>query len=529
MSETVTTWLEGLGLGQYAEAFEENAVGLEHLPDLDHAVLQSIGEKAAGHRMTLLRAAATLDGNATGPEEPQKSAGEAERRQLTVMFCDLAGSVELGERMDVEDYRDLLGQYRRVVVEAIGRYDGFVARHQGDGLMAYFGYPEARENDAERAVRAGVEAVRAIETLDHPYDAELAMRVGIATGEAVVGDVLDTGTSRELAAFGPTPNLAARLQGEAAPNSVLMSQMTHRLVSTLFDSQPIGPLSLKRIGPGVLAFRLQGDSEVRTPSQVASAAQLSPLVGRDLEVRLLLERWQQACDGEGQAVLLSGDPGVGKTRITRAFQSELKNTSLSRILMYCSPFHRNATLYPLRDQMERAMRFEVSDDVSTKSMKMHGVLAQLGLEGEVNAAVLRRLLLLPDDGGEAATLTPEQLRHRALETLTSIVGAMTRQRPVLMVVEDLHWLDPSTETWLGHILEAAGHWRLLLVLTARPEYAVPWARPPHMTELALNHLSRRDCAQLVQVVAADHGLAASTVEPETAGSSAIICARISAL
>ena len=326
MSETVTTWLEGLGLGQYAEAFEENAVGLEHLPDLDHAVLQSIGEKAAGHRMTLLRAAATLDGNATGPEEPQKSAGEAERRQLTVMFCDLAGSVELGERMDVEDYRDLLGQYRRVVVEAIGRYDGFVARHQGDGLMAYFGYPEARENDAERAVRAGVEAVRAIETLDHPYDAELAMRVGIATGEAVVGDVLDTGTSRELAAFGPTPNLAARLQGEAAPNSVLMSQMTHRLVSTLFDSQPIGPLSLKGIGPGVLAFRLQGDSEVRTPSQVASAAQLSPLVGRDLEVRLLLERWQQACDGEGQAVLLSGDPGVGKTRITRAFQSELKNT-----------------------------------------------------------------------------------------------------------------------------------------------------------------------------------------------------------
>ena len=318
MPDNVTDWLEQLGLAQYAEAFEENAIELAHLPNLDHEVLLSIGVRAAGHRMTILGAAATLGldpgEGPTSEKKPPASvteiSGEAERRQLTVMFCDLVGSTELSQRLDLEDLREVNRTYQDACTAAIERYDGYVARYMGDGVLAYFGYPRAHEDDAERAVRAGLGIVEVMPSLNRgDLDVELAVRVGIATGPVVVGDLIGEGASQESAVVGETPNLAARLQAEADPNTVLIAAMTKTLIGEAFDHEDLGWRNLRGINRPVQVWRVTGEQASTSRFEARSPDAFTAYVGREAELAMLEHRWMQAKDGEGQVVLLSGRAG----------------------------------------------------------------------------------------------------------------------------------------------------------------------------------------------------------------------------
>lgn len=490
----IRQWLDSLGLGQYGDAFEENAIEPQHLPDLDHELLKAIGVEAVGHRMTLLKAAAQIQGEldstrsstsgATTPSSQPTVTAEAERRQLTVMFCDLVGSVELGERMDVEDYRDLLTRFRTAVVGAVERYDGFVARHQGDGLLVYFGYPQAHENDAERSVRAALKLVGAVVALEHPYDAETKVRVGIATGPAVVGDVLATGASErsELAALGATPNLAARLQGEAVPNSVVISETTQRLVKGTFTTESLSELALKGISAPTIAFRVTGESSAHPHLENPGSGQFTPLVGREVELALLLDRWKKVSSSGGQVVLIAAAPGVGKSRLVAELVARLRAQALTCVTLYCSPYHADAPFHPVVEALRRTLALSPDTDPVSALERLETRLDGLRLPTATHVPLLASLLAIPAGVRYPALEIPdEERRKRTLHALGDLLGAHSERNPVLLLAEDLHWIDPTTEELLGQLVEQVRDRPILCLFTFRPEYSPPWGPDAHST------------------------------------------------
>lgn len=525
MSSGVAKWLEQLGLGQYAESFEKNAIGLEHLPDLDHETLKEIGIRAVGHRMSILKAAANLRGQLhakvaqeTDSAPPSLSSAEAERRQLTVMFCDLVGSTELSARLDPEDMRELLQRYQATCAATLARYEGYIARYVGDGLLVYFGYPRAHEDDPQRAVRAGLAIISDIEALDTDLsrsDVTLSVRIGINTGLVVVGDI-GSGKRRDtMAIVGETPNVAARLQALAEPGTVVIGESTKRLVEGLFVCEELGSRQLKGIPQPVNAYRPRSESELRTRFEATAARGLTPLVGREQEVALLRERWEHAKEGDGQVVLLSGEAGIGKSRVVRAFQDRIRGEARNRVLYYCSPYHQNSALYPAIDQMERALRFEKDEGVEHRLEKLDQVLSDLGLPVNEHAPVLASLLSLPGQGRyPPLALSPEEARGRSLETIIAVLGAMASRAPLLMAVEDAHWADASTLELLGLVTERASSMALLLIITFRPEFSLPWpAHGGHVTTISLNRLTRRQTVALVsQMVRDDEALPGDLAE-----------------
>jgi len=507
-------WLEQHGLGKYAELLAENEVDFEVLPELEEADLERIGF-ALGPRKKLLKAIRELDhsriADPTRESAPNPlQSGEAERRQLTVMFADLVGSTELSQKLDPEDLREINRAYQDAVTAAIEKYGGYVARYMGDGVLAYFGYPRAHEDDAERSLRAGLELIESVSMLE--TGVALAVRVGVATGPVVVGDIVGEGAAQESAVVGETPNLAARLQGIAEPDTVVLSAATQHLVSGRFDLDALGPHTLKGIGQPVQAYRALAVRDV-SRFDAARERRLTPVVGRDEELGMLLRRWRLAVEGEGQAVLLSGEAGVGKSRIVHALQDSLAESLTNRILCYCSPYHQSSAFHPVIEQLERATRVRSGQTPREKLNAVENVLGELGLDVVETVRLFAELLSIPYEGiYPALDLTPEQLRLRTLDVLVETIEAMAAQEPVLFVVEDAHWVDPSTQDFLTHLIERVRTTRTLVVITHRPEYEPLWTDYSHVTALALNNLGRRDSATMVAEVTKGRRLPKSMLE-----------------
>ena len=420
------------------------------------------------------------------------------------MFSDLVGSTALSARMDPEDLREVISAYQKCVAETVGRFGGFVAKYMGDGVLIYFGYPQAHEDDAERAVRAGLELVAAVGALK--THAPLQTRVGIATGLVVVGDLIGSGASQEQAIVGETPNLAARLQGVAEPNSVVIAESTRKLVGNLFELEDLGAQDLKGIAGPVRAWTAIRPSAVESRFDALHASGLTELVGREEELELLMRRWSKAKAGEGQVVLLSGEPGIGKSRLTAALMERLAGEPHTRLRYFCSPQHTDSALYPIISQMERAAGFRHDDNTQAKLDELDALLAK-SLTALQDAALLADMLSLPNDGRyPTLELDPQQRRQKTLEALTAQLQALAQAAPVLMIFEDVHWIDPTSLEVVGRTVDRLRTLGVLLIVTYRPEFEPPWIGRPYVTALTLNRLGEREIAAMIDRVTGNKAL-----------------------
>jgi class 3 adenylate cyclase len=397
--QQIADWLEKLGLGQYAQTFAENEIDVSVLPHLTDQDLKEMGVPLGPRRKILAAISKNVDAAQVTPEPvaraEQKPQDTAERRQVTVMFSDLVGSTALSTHMDPEDLREVISAYQKRVAETVGRFGGFVAKYMGDGVLIYFGYPQAHEDDAERAVRAGLALIAAVSGLK--THAELQTRVGIATGLVVVGDLIGSGASQEQAIVGETPNLAARLQGIAEPNAVVIAESTRKLLGSLFELEDLGARDLKGITGPVRAWAALRPASVEGRFEALHTSGLTDLVGREEELELLQRRWSRARNGEGQVALLSGEAGIGKSRLTAALVERLANEAHARLRNFCSPQHTDSALYPAIGQIERAAGFTRDDTTETKLNKLDALLAQSSTSIE-NASLFADMLSLPNDG-----------------------------------------------------------------------------------------------------------------------------------
>jgi class 3 adenylate cyclase/predicted ATPase len=423
----------------------------------------------------------------------------AERRHLTVMFCDMAGSTALAARLDPEDLREVIRGFQDACVRAIGRFDGFVAKFMGDGVLAYFGYPGAHEDDAERAVRAGLTVVDVVSRLMLPTKVSLEVRVGIATGLVVVGETLGEGSSQEQVVIGETPNLAARLQGLAEPNTVVIADGTRQLLGGLFDLQDLGPQFLKGMANPIPSWRVVGEHAAESRFEAGQTQRATGFFGREREVDLLMDRWVQARSGEGQVVFLSGEAGIGKSRIVAALRQKIVKEAHTRIQYQCSPHHTNSPFYPVIAQLERAAGFAPDDTAETKHDKLEQVLRYSFSTIDHVASLFATLLSLPFEGRYVAlNLTPREQKERTILALNDLLGGLAKQRPVLFILEDAHWIDPTTLELFTRTIDRLQRWPVLLIVTFRPEFEVPWGHYPHVTALALNRLGQSHVVAMIE-------------------------------
>ena len=397
--------------------------------------------------------------------------------------------------------------YQQCCAEVVERWGGHVAKYMGDGVLAYFGWPQAHEDEAERAVRAGLELIDALAGLETPAGEPLAARVGIATGLVMVGELIGEGAAREEAVVGETPNLAARLQTLAAPASVVISQATRRLVGSLFELADLAPVRVKGFAAPLIAWRVAGERRAEGRFEAHQSAGLTPLVGREEEIALLLRRWQQAKDGEGHVVLMSGEPGIGKSRLVREVRARLKDEPHVRLLYQCSPHHTTSPLHPLIEQLERAAGFARDELSPARLDKLEALLARGTDRPELAVPLIAALLGLPTEGRyPALDLTPQRQKQLTLATLVEQLEGLAAAQPVLLTYEDMHWSDPTTQELLGLTIERLQRLPVLLLITYRPEFSPPWPSQPHVSALAISRLGRRDGAALIERIVRDKAL-----------------------
>ena len=516
----IEQWLSDIGLDQYGPLFRAQEIDLIVLPELGDSDLRELGVPL-GHRKRLLRAigeilawdAATRGQAAaiTGTSAP-KAAAEAERRQLTVMFCDIVGSTPLAQRLDPEDMRQVIRTFQDCCTEAVGHFDGFVAHYMGDGVLAYFGYPRAHEDDAERAIRA---AMRIVERIAGPAvgDESIQVRVGIATGLVVVGDIVGSGSAQQEAVTGNTPNLAARLQAEARPNTLLVSSTTRQLAGGAFLYEDLGPVALKGMGHPERIWRVVEQARLPSRFEAARSEELTPLVGREQEIGVLLDRWQLANEGEGQAVLLSAEPGIGKSRIVLAVRERIAHQRHTPIQCQCSPYHTNSVLHPILEYLERAADFAQGDSVNDRLRKLEELCAESSPSPAEASELLGAALLLPlGERTPAARMSAQRQKEETIRLLAGLLVFPSANAPVLLMVEDAHWADPTTLAVLDLVMDRIRAARVLVLLTFRPEFESRWAGYAHVTPIALNRLSRNQSVALVHRVTQDVSLPEALIQ-----------------
>ena len=505
--QQIADWLEKLGMSEYAQRFAENDIDVEVLSELTDKDFDPLGV-SIGHRRKIMRAIrefaaspvlAVTERPASAATVTQATPSDtAERRQVTVMFSDLVGSTALSARMDPEDLREVISGYQKCVAETVQRFGGFVAKYMGDGVLVYLGYPQAHEDDAERAVRAGLELVAAVGALK--THAPLQTRVGIATGLVVVGDLIGSGASQEQAIVGETPNLAARLQGVAEPNSVVIAESTRKLVGNLFELESLGAKDLKGIAGQVSASAVLRPSSVESRFDALHAGGLTELVGREEELELMLRRWSKAKTGEGQVVLLSGEAGIGKSRLIAALRDRLVGKPHTQLRYFCSPQHKDSPLYPIIGQMQHAAGFTHEDSPQAKLDKLDAMLAQTSTPIE-DAALFAEMLSLANDGRyPALSLLPQQRREKTLKALISQICLLERDCPLLLIFEDTHWIDPTSLEALGRAVDRIPKLRVLMIVTFRPEFEAPWLGRPYVTAITINRLAMREILEMIDHV-----------------------------
>ena len=517
----VGAWLRSLGLEQYAEAFQENAIDEDVLPDLSDQDLATMGV-LLGHRKKMLKAIAALSVEATATDEalhlpvaPTSASGE--RRQLTVMFCDLAGSTDLSTRLDPEDLQDIIRAYQDSCASAIAEFDGYLAKYMGDGVLIYFGYPRAHGNDAERALRAALAIVDGLPELNAnigvDLDTDLAVRIGIATGIVVVGQIVGEGDAQERTVVGETPNLAARLQSLAAPNSIVVGSLPKDLAGDGFVSEDLGSHELKGITRLVRAWGVRGLADpIQAESEQAS---VPPLVGRDEEVGLLHRAWQQTKDEErGRAVLISGEPGIGKTVLIETLRAQARKDGQSRIAFRCSPYHTGSALYPVIEHLRRLLEWQREDTPGARLIRLEALLSDTSLPMAEAVPLFASLLSLPlpDDRYPPLELPPQQLRQQTQDALIAWMLDEAERCTLLTLCEDLHWADPSTLEFLGLLLDQAPTVPILLVFTTRPDFQPSWPPRSHMTPITLARLERPQTEVLITRLAGGKALPAEVVK-----------------
>lgn len=499
-------WLDGLGLTKYARTFADNEIDFETLSELTDSDLEGLGIPF-GPRRKLRKALALL----TPPSPAQPGAirtgsypdGRAERRHLTILFCDLVGSTALAERLDPEDFREIIRSYQDTCAAVIARYEGYIARYVGDGLFAYFGFPHAHEDEAERAVRSALDIVKAVADLPAGQEHPLRVRIGVSSGIVVVGDIIGHAASQQQAAVGEAPNIAARLHDLAPPDSVLIAAGTRKLLGDQFEYEDLGPHKLKGISRDIRVWRVKGRRSVQSRFDAAHVDEMAALVGREPELELMLERWRRAATGEGQMLLLCGEPGIGKSRVVEALQKRLGDDDHVRILYQCAPYHVHAPLYPVISQLEFAAGISPDHGPNERAGRLESLLRKWPVP-DSDTPWLKALLSIPVDPPLAAT--PEEQKQRTLGALLSMLQALAKRRPLLWVVEDAHWSDPTTRELIGLMSDRAANLKCLIVVTYRPEFTAPWIGLGHCTMLTLNRLGRDACAALIADLTAGRGV-----------------------
>ena len=495
----IRAWLEDLDFGKYAEAFVANDVDLRALPHLTDEDLNDIGV-SLGHRRVILAAASKLVDEPAieiAARKPTPSA-QAERRQLTVMFCDLVGSTAIAEKLDPEDLRTVIRTFQETCVAAVKRFEGFVAKYLGDGILIYFGYPQAHEDDAERAVRAGLAIVDALSGVE--MEQKLQARIGVATGLVIAGDMVGEGVLEERAVLGETPNLAARLQALAEPNTVVIAPETHALVGETFEFVDLGRHTLKGFTEPVRAWRMIGTRATESRFDAARGTGHTGLVGRETEIALLEERWRQAKTGAGQVVLVSGEAGIGKSRITQVLRERIAEEPHLRLRYQCSPYYTNSVHYPFIAQLEHAARFDRDDDGDTKLDKLEALLSQSATGASQVVPLFAALLSLSVDRYPPLNYSPERQKRETIAALADQMVALAEKQPVLLVFEDVHWCDATSLEALGVMIDCIPNAAVLAVVSYRPEFEPPWVDRDHTTVLALSRLSTKQGADLVAKV-----------------------------
>ncbi len=512
MNDRVSAWLESLGLDHYQDTFQQNAITWDVLPELTDEDLTSLGV-LLGHRKKILRAIAHLVEDSEGdraaaqavsavePFTPPSSSGEqAERRQLTVMFCDLVGSTALARRLDPEDVQKIVQRFLETCSHAIGQFHGYIAKYMGDGLLAYFGYPHAREHDAERAIHAGLAVLELVKALprEGPQEDDLAVRIGIATGHVLVGELIGERTARERSVFGETPNLAARLQSMAGPNQLIVDATTRRLVGNEFECVDCGAVALKGFDRPVQAWQVVGRNISVSRFESYRANRRSHFIGRESEIGLLLSRWREAMEGEGQVVLLSGEAGIGKSKLVWHLCEQLMEEPHRTIQFQCSPHHTNTALYPVIHALRRAIGVIGEDSLTNQLQTFKTFAGTYGMHDQTTVLILADLLSIPSgDEHSSLTISPDTRKELTLEALAQLLQNMSDRCPTLCVVEDAHWIDPTTMDVLTRVMARIPRMRVLLLITARPDFTPKWSELNHVMFLTLSRLSRRQSVELL--------------------------------
>jgi class 3 adenylate cyclase/predicted ATPase len=498
--QQIVDWLEKLGLAEYAQRFADNAIDLSVIRDLTEQDLKDLGV-LLGHRRKMLRAIASLDTLAPASVQTATEPAlrdEAERRHLTVMICDLVGSTALSARLDPEDMRAVIDAYHAACARITRSYDGFLAEFRGDGILAYFGYPVAHEDDAERTVRAGLDIIAAVARLETLAAEPLAVRIGIATGVVVIGDLSREGGLREHAVVGDTPNLAARLQALAAPGTVVVAASTRRLLGDLFHLRDLGRHELKGIAEPVAAWAVEGVSDSESRFEAVRAAALTDLIGREDEIDFLMERQRLAWKGEGQVVLISGEPGIGKSRLAAALAEHIASEPHTRLRYQCSPYHTNSALHPFITQLERAAGFKADDTSEQRLDKLEALLAMGASRIEGVAPLFASMLSIPfGERYPPLVLSPTQQRRRTLAALLDQFEGLARRQPILLVFEDAQWADATSLELLDLTVERVRQLPVLALFTSRPEFEPPWVDLPNVGTLTLGRLEGNDVESMV--------------------------------